>query len=87
VSYQILRWRDMPSAIKAWDGFGEVKVDLPGAFAERIDAEAQRLGLVSADDYAAQFQWDDEKERPGSPEDVVAAIITEFQAAANGSGN
>ncbi|HEY5552307.1 MAG TPA: corrinoid protein [Opitutaceae bacterium] len=82
VRYQILRWRDLPSAIKAWDDFGEVKVDLPGTFADRIDAEAQKLGLVSADDYAAQFKWDDELERPGSPDDVVAAIIAEFKAAA-----
>jgi methylmalonyl-CoA mutase cobalamin-binding domain/chain len=81
VRYQVLRWRDLPSAIRAWDDYGEVKVDLPGRFAEVIDAEAQRLGLVSADDYAAQFKWDDEKERPGSPNDVVAAIIAEFEAA------
>jgi 5-methyltetrahydrofolate--homocysteine methyltransferase len=81
VRYQILRWRDLPSAIKAWDDFGEVKVDLPGGFAEHIDAEAQRLGLVSADDYAAQFSWDDEQERPGSPDEVVSAIIAGFQAA------
>jgi len=85
VRYQVLRWRDLPSAIKAWDDFGEVKLDLPGRFAEIIDAEAQKLGLVSADDYAAQFKWDDEQERPGSPDDVVAAIIAEFQATANGS--
>ena len=81
VSYQILRWRDLPSAVKAWDDFGEVKVDLPGEFADRIDAEAQKLGLVSADDYAAQFKWDDEQERPGSPDEVVSAIIAEFKAA------
>jgi 5-methyltetrahydrofolate--homocysteine methyltransferase len=80
VRYQVLRWRELPSAIKAWDDFGEVKVDLPGRFAEIIDAEAQRLGLVSADDYGAQFKWDDERERPGSPDEVVAAMISEFEA-------
>lgn len=80
VRYQVLRWRDLPSAIKAWDDFGEVKVDLPGKFAEIIDAEAQRLGLVSADDYGAQFKWDDEQERSGSPDEVVAAMIAQFQS-------
>jgi cobalamin-dependent methionine synthase I len=78
VRYQVLRWRDLPSAIKAWDDFGEVKVDLPGKFVERIDAEAQKLGLVSADDYAAQFRWDDEQERPGSPDEVVKALTMEL---------
>lgn len=80
VCYQILRWRDLPSAIKAWDGIGEVKVDLQGKFADRIDIEAQKLGLVSADDYAAQFHWDDEKERPGSPDEVVAALTKELES-------
>ena len=82
VRYQILYWRDLPSSIRAWDDFGEVKKDLPGKFAERIDATAQRLGLTSGDAYTAELKWGDEQERPGAPEDVVKAIIDELEAAA-----
>jgi hypothetical protein len=80
VKYQILYWRDLPSSVKAWDDFGEIKTDLGGQFADRIDAEAQKLGLTGGDDYVAQLRWGDEGERPGSPEDVVAALRTELEA-------
>ena len=83
VRYQILYWRDLPSSIKAWDDFGEVKQDLPGKFADRIDAEAQKLGLTSGDAYTAELKWGDELERPGAPEDVVKALIQELDAAAS----
>jgi 5-methyltetrahydrofolate--homocysteine methyltransferase len=81
VRYQILYWRDLPSSIKAWDDFGEVKVDLGGRFADRIDSEAQKLGLTAGDDYVAQLRWGDEAERPGAPDDVVKAIRQDLEAA------
>jgi len=80
---QILYWRDLPSAVKAWDDFGEVKTDLPVRFTERIDAQAQRLGITKGDDYIAQLRWGDEQERPGTPEEVVKAITAELEAAPN----
>ncbi|MEJ1971071.1 MAG: virulence factor [Lacunisphaera sp.] len=79
VRYQILYWRDLPSSIKAWDDFGEVKQDLPGKFADRIDAEAQKLGLTSGDAYTAELKWGDEQERPGVPEEVVKALVQELE--------
>jgi len=66
--------------VKVWDDFGEVKMDLPGKFADRIDATAQKLGLTSADDYTAQLKWGEELERAGAPEDVAKAIIRELDA-------
>ncbi|HEY1792150.1 MAG TPA: virulence factor [Opitutaceae bacterium] len=81
-TYQILYWRDMPSAIKAWDDFGEVKGDLPVAFTQRIDAAAQRMGITAGDDYVAQLRWGEETERAGAPEDVVKALTSELEAAA-----
>jgi len=79
--YQILYWQDLPSAIKAWDDFGEVKQDLPGEFANRIDATAQRLGFTSADAYTAQLKWGEEQERAGAPEEVVKALLAELTSA------
>src|SRR5450759_1658873 len=71
--FQILYWQDIPSEVKAWDDFDEIKVSLPTRFAERIDASAQRQGLISQDAYSAQLRWSDAAERGGSPRDVAEA--------------
>ena len=81
--YQILYWQALPSAVKVWDDFGEVKLDLPGRFADRIDALAQELGHTSADDYTAQYKWGEELERPGAPEEVAKEIIQELAGPAS----
>ncbi|MGH7990152.1 MAG: corrinoid protein, partial [Limisphaerales bacterium] len=49
--FQILYWQDIPSQIKVWDDFDEIKVDMPSLFAERIDISAQKQGLIQADSY------------------------------------
>ncbi|RIK66622.1 hypothetical protein DCC62_25125 [candidate division KSB1 bacterium] len=49
--YQILFWQDIPSQVKAWDDFDEVKIEMPPRFTVRIDQEAQAQGLVETDDY------------------------------------
>lgn len=77
--YQILYWRDLPSAIKVWDDYEEVKQDLPSKFAERIDATAQQLGLTKGDDYTAQLRWGDEAEKPGAPQDVFKLLSSELE--------
>ena len=35
-------------------------MDLPGKFADRIDATAQKLGLTSGDAYTAELHWGEE---------------------------
>jgi methanogenic corrinoid protein MtbC1 len=79
--YQILYWQNLPSQVKAWDDFEEVKLDLPHRFAEQIDAQAQRLGLARGDDYLNQLRWGEELERTGAPSTVAAAVIKELEAA------
>ncbi len=80
--YQILYWQDIPSQVKAWDDFDEIKLELDPKFADRIDRAAQSKGLTSADDYMSQWKWSEEQERDGSPEDVAAALKSELEAAA-----
>jgi cobalamin-dependent methionine synthase I len=65
--FQILYWRELPSELKAWDDYEELKVTLPARFVERIDAEAHKLGLTKGDDYLAQLRWGPEEQRPGPP--------------------
>jgi len=78
--YQILYWQDIPSQVKAWDDFDEIKVELPQRFAARIDMAAQTQGLTKTDDYLSQWKWADEQERPGTPDEVAAAVRQELEA-------
>ena len=79
--FQILYWRDIPSQVKAWDDFDEVKLDLPHRFADRIDAQAQKLGLAKGDEYINQLRWGDEQERVGAPGEIAAAVRKELEDA------
>jgi 5-methyltetrahydrofolate--homocysteine methyltransferase len=77
--FQVLFWQDIPSEVKAWDDFDEVKLSLPEKFALRIDAAAQKQGLISQDAYAAHLRWSDIVERAGSPQAVAEAVLRELQ--------
>lgn len=79
-TYQILYWQDIPTQVKAWDGFEEVKVNLPARFSEKIDASALRQGLAGGDAYLAQLRWGDEARRAGAPDEVAAAVAAELTA-------
>jgi methanogenic corrinoid protein MtbC1 len=79
--YQILYWQDIPSEVKVWDDFDEIKVSLPARFADRIDASAQRQGLISQDTYSAQLRWTDAAERAGSPREVLESVRKELESA------
>jgi 5-methyltetrahydrofolate--homocysteine methyltransferase len=78
--FQILYWQDIPSEVKAWDDFDEVKISLPEKFIVRIDTSAQRQGLVQQDSYSAHFRWSDTAERTGSPREVVESVRKELEA-------
>ena len=78
--YQILYWQEIPSQVKAWDDFDEIKVELPQAFAARIDHAAQARGLTSSEDYLSQWKWSEQQEREGSPEEVTEAVKKELEA-------
>ncbi len=77
--YQILRWQDIPSQVKAWDDFDEVKVELSHRFVALIDQAAQSKGLTSTDDYLSQWQWSDEEEREGNAAEVAEAVKKELE--------
>ena len=78
--YQVLYWQDIPSQVKAWDNFDETKVELAPRFAVRIDQSAQSQGLTQADDYLGQWNWSEERERDGSPEEVAQAVKNELES-------
>jgi cobalamin-dependent methionine synthase I len=78
--FQVLYWQDIPSEVKAWDDFDEVKMSLPEKFTIRIDASAQKQGLISQDAYSAHLRWGEMVERPGSPREVAEAVCKELVA-------
>jgi hypothetical protein len=78
--YQILYWQDIPSQIKAWDDFDEVKIELPARFTARIDQAAQSQGLTSTDDYLSQWKWSEEQQREGTAQEVANALKKELES-------
>jgi len=77
--YQILYWQDIPSQIKAWDDFDEIKVQLAPRFMEQIDQVAQKKGLTDTDDYLDQWNWSEKQERHGDPDEVAETIKKELE--------
>ena len=80
-TYQVLSWQDLPSQVKAWDDFDEVKLELAARFMARIDQAAQAQGLTSTDDYLAQWTWSEPTERAGTAAEVAEAVRREIEAA------
>lgn len=78
--YKVLYWQEVPTQIRAEDDEDEVTVELDGKFLQQIDILASKRGLTSADDYLAQFQWSEEKEREGSAQEVADAVKAELEA-------
>ncbi len=78
--FQVLYWQEIPSQIKAWDDFDEVKIELPEKFAIRIDASAQKQGVMSQDAYSAHLRWSDAAARAGAPHEVAQAVKSELEA-------
>lgn len=79
-TYSILFWQDIPSQVKAWDDFDEIKLDLGPRFVARIDQAAQAQGLTGSDDYLGEWKWSEEQERNGSAEQVAAAVKKELES-------
>ncbi len=78
--YQILYWQTVPTQVKAWDDFDEVKVELSSRYTEKIDRLAMAQKLTGADDYMSQLNWGDEQEREGSAEEVAEQIKEQLDA-------
>jgi len=81
-TYKILYWQEVPSQIKADDGFDEVTLPLDDRFQERIDALAARRNLQGSDDYLAQWRWSEDQERDGSAQEIAEAVKSELESEA-----
>jgi hypothetical protein len=80
--YRILSWRGIPAQVKVFpEGEGKpLSVVLPDKFQQEIDRVAMSEGLIGADAYLEQWQWSEDLERPGSPEEVLDSVLAELEA-------
>jgi hypothetical protein len=78
--YQVLYWQDIPSQVKAWDDFDEVKIEMSPRFMVKIDSAAKTQGLIDEDSYLSQWRWGEETEHPGTPDEVAEIVKNELEA-------
>jgi len=78
--YQITSWRDLPSMVVAREGDVVAKVQLAPRLQLAIDEAAMRLGDVGSDDYLAGWQKSDWAKGEGSPEELVATVVSALEA-------
>lgn len=79
--FQIIFWRDIPAQVKVRDGRQRLSRPLAGRFQEAIDEAAMRAGVVSTDDYLAEWRSTPWEARDGEPAAVAAALAAELEAA------
>lgn len=81
-TYEILYWHDLPSQVRAKGASPRerVSVQLSQRFQDAIDAAAMTAKLIGTDDYLGMFQWSEIMERPGTPQEVAAAVAAEIEA-------
>ncbi len=78
--YQIMYWKDIPYAVRAYEGTTRVSKQLPSDFEKAIDAAAMTLNLTTQDDYQAGFVWGERQTRTGSARHVAQAVYDELVA-------
>jgi hypothetical protein len=74
-------WKHIPSQVKAWEGTIEAKGMMPDRFQVAIDAYSMREGSTEMDAYLDGWRKGPVEERVGTPEEVLASVIRELDAA------
>jgi cvfA/B/C family virulence factor len=80
-NYQVTFWKHIPSQVKAWDETADVKGMMPDRFQVAIDAFSMKEGSTDMDAYLEGWQRGPVEQREGTPEEVLAAVIKELDAA------
>ncbi len=77
--YQIVRWKQIPSLVEAWDDGETVHRPLSPRFHDLIDAVAMREGAADEAAYLEGWARDPEIERPGAAAAVADAVTAELE--------
>lgn len=78
--YRIVRWRQIPALVEAWDDAGTARVPLSQRFQDLIDAVAMREGASESEAYLEAWGGDPEAERAGPAQPVAEAVAAELEA-------
>ena len=78
--YRIVRWREIPALVEAWDDAGRARVLLSPRFQDLIDAVAMREGASESEAYLEAWGEDPEAERAGPARPVAEAVAAELEA-------
>jgi hypothetical protein len=78
--YQVLYWRNIPAQVKAYEGNRPVSRALSERFQVEIDRIAMAEGLAGSDAYLDQWQWSEDRERPGGAAEVLEQVAAELEA-------
>jgi hypothetical protein len=79
--YQVLYWKNVPAQIKVFPESGRpLARQMPDRFQAEIDRIAMEQGLAGTDDYLNQWHWTAKQERPGTPGEILDALILELEA-------
>ena len=84
--YQILRWGDIPTGVRARDTDGTVSEHLHERFQNAVDAVATATDRVGTDAYLAEWSWGGKTERDGSAADVARIVAAELEESITTSG-
>jgi hypothetical protein len=80
--YQVLRWQEVPSLVKAFaDDGAAVSRPLDAWFQQEIDRRAMAQGLVDGEAYLEHWAWDAPAEREGGVEETLDAVERELAEA------
>src|SRR5262245_34583947 len=78
--YRIVHWKDIPSMVEAAEGDQTAQRQLSQRFQDLIDALAMRENATGEDAYLEGWGQGEWQERPGTPEEVAAAVAEELEA-------
>ena len=79
--YSIIFWKDIPAQIKVSDEAGEISAVLPERFQQAIDTAAMAENGAEEDAYLAGWRVGEEKNRTGSAQEVLEALLAELDEA------
>jgi hypothetical protein len=77
--YRVIAWQEIPAAVEARDGAGQVTLQLSERFQTLIDSLAMQLGLADSDAYLEHWRDLGEREREGSAREVAEGVAAELE--------
>lgn len=83
--YRIVSWRDIPAQVKVRSaiagGNSRLSRPLSSRFQKTVHRAAYRAKAISGDDYVQEWRMSAWREREGTAEGVLTAVIAELEAA------